>query len=130
MSRVTLITSRWDISIRNEDTVIGHDSECADYSNPAGAIYGLIWYVVATHPDGWRFAHVLSHTTEEAASAQAASILARLEDPAAPNCFWQAIDVTYEEEWAECDPAYGSTAYIEVEAELVAREVAEDMDRC
>lgn len=122
MTTLSHLVAGWDIGIRNEDTVIGHDSECADYSNPTGAIYALVWYVVATHPKGWRYAHVQSHREEVNAVLQADMIQARIEDHE------KAIELN--DDWVECDPAYGSEAYIEMEAHLVDREVAEDMDRC
>lgn len=83
------------------ETVIGFDSEYADYGNPAGAVYGIQASVIAETPDGRRFVHNTAFESLAAAEGLAVRVFAA-----------KVINLDH---WVETYEIYGSPAWQEAD---------------
>lgn len=123
-------TVHWELDLRDDLFGLRHPEDGSEFT-------ASMFYVVATSPDGRRYAH--GHRFESAhvvveddymgiasyrneALAKAERFYERVLS-AQQAGLWQGPTNAH---WHEIDPVYGSAAYVRVEPLLVARERAED----
>ena len=121
--------THWDLDLRDDLFGLRHPEDGSEFA-------ASVFYVVATGPDGRRYAHerrfesahvvitddymgIASYRSE--ALAKAERFYERVLSAQRAG-LWEGPENTH---WHEIDPVYGSVAYVQAEPMLVARERAE-----
>ena len=121
----------YTFAVRSDLAIVGTHPEMADFCNPRGELEGLVHYIVASLPDGRRFAHDASAYTingwvidggacevedEDSPSFRVDSngiTVERLERLASHlNSIHPELLVLSDDHWTEIQAAYGSDAYV------------------
>jgi hypothetical protein len=92
----------WALFVASDIVITGQDFEMADYDNPRGYTYGEAFFVRAEDVKGYRRVLMQTFDTQNDADMFAAGL-----DGWSPEA----------EDWGYDTPCYGSTAYIESDAE-------------
>ena len=93
------ITFKWDVYAIEFTTVIGQNSEMADYDNPRGYIFDEVYRIQATNQVGDRMTLTSISFSDEDEAQRFANTL----DEDSPN---------NGKDWEWGDPMYGSEAYL------------------
>jgi hypothetical protein len=108
--RTPTLDEGWSFSTRSDLVIVGTNPEMADIDNPRGAIFGLLWYVVASNEYGdTRELCVVSSTASSDTKATAEALATRL---GARLLNLRKLPVGFAL-WPEGRPVYGSDAYVE-----------------
>jgi hypothetical protein len=122
-------TTHWELDLRDDLFGLRHPEDGSEFT-------ASVFYVVATGPDGRRYAHerrfdsahvvvtddymgIASYRSE--ALAKAERLYERILSAQRAG-LWEGPTNVH---WHEIDPVYGSSAYVQAEPALVARERAE-----
>lgn len=124
-----MVKTRWELDLRDDLFGLRHPEDGSEFT-------ASVFYVVATSPDGRRYAHerrfesahVVIEDDYMGIASYRAEALAKAERffervlTAQRMGLWEGPINTH---WHEIDPVYGSAAYVQAEPELVARERVE-----
>ena len=130
-------------AVREDLAIVGRNVEMADFGNPRGDLEGSVHYVVASAPDGRRFAHFASAFTINGWAIDPTDVdeeglttwtvdsngmtVERLEGLAAHlNTHRPTLDP---DRWTEIQAVYGSDAYVRDGWEQVAIDIEREEAR-